>query len=50
MRKKFIGTCVKYFNVNAHNLHTTTFSDVARYVLVGHQRQERPSTKLHHFT
>jgi hypothetical protein len=49
MKKKFIGTCMKYLNVKSHNLHTTTFLDVARYGMVGYQRQGRPSTKLQHF-
>jgi hypothetical protein len=50
MRKKFVGTCMKFLNVKAHNLHTTALLDVARNVLVGHQRQDRPSTILQHFT
>jgi hypothetical protein len=50
MRKKFTGTYMKFLNVKAHNLHTTTFFDVARCVVVGHLRQDRPSTKLQHFT
>jgi len=41
---------MKFLNVEAHNLHTTELLDVARYVLVGHQLQDRPSTKLQLFT
>ena len=41
---------MKTLNVKVHNLHTTTFLDVARYGLVGHKDQERPSTKLQQCT